>query len=120
MLEFTSRIARCSGVALLSSTIASHAAFGVAHDAAVAGGIGELGAENRGGGFAAAVRIEQSGERFGAQQRRVARNHDRELRALANRAPRDLHGVAGAALRLLHDGLRAETCSATRGRLPSA
>ena len=59
-----------------------HAAFGVAHDAAVIRGVVEFRAENRGGGFAAAVRIEQSGERLRAQQRRVARKHNRQLRAL--------------------------------------
>ena len=89
------------------------AAFGVAHDPAVRAGIGKLGGENRGGGFAAAVRIEQGRERFGAQQRRVAGEHDRELRAFANRAPRDLHGVPRAALRFLQDRVCAPSCSAS-------
>ena len=86
-----------------------HAPFGIAHDAAIIGGIVKFGGENRGGSFAAAVRVEKRGKSFSAQQRRIARNNDRNLRAFANGAPRDLHRVAGAALRLLQNGLRAKS-----------
>jgi len=85
-----------------------HAAFGVAQDPAVAGWIGKLGAQNRGCGFAPAVRIEKRGKSFGAQQRRIARQDNHELRALANGAARDLHRMARPALRLLQDGMSAK------------
>ena len=71
-------------------------------------GIGKLGAQNRSGGFAAAMRVDESGKRFSAEQRRIAGQHDGKLRALANRAASHLHGVTGAALRMLENRLRVE------------
>src|SRR5579863_1164826 len=85
-----------------------HAALGIADDAAIVRGIVEFGGENRCRGFASAVRIEQRGKGRGAQQRSVTRDDNRQFGALANRAPRNLDGVARSALRLLKNRLRAE------------
>src|ERR1700675_1228001 len=85
-----------------------HAALGIANDAAIVRGIVEYGGENRRGGFASAVRVEQGGKRCGAQQRSVPRDDNHQFGALANRAPRNLDGVARSALRLLKNRLRAE------------
>ena len=85
-----------------------HAALLVANDAAIAAGIFNFGGEDSGGGFSAAVRVDERGESFSAQKRRVARKNHGKLGAAFNGAARDLHGVAGATLRLLQNGLRTQ------------
>jgi len=84
-----------------------HAAVAAAHDASVAGRVGEHGGEDGGCGVAGAVRAQQVSQRLGADQRGVARYDDCDLRA-ADGAARDQHGVAGAVLRLLENGLCAQ------------
>ena len=54
------------------------------------------------------MRARQRGNRFRADQRRVARKNHRKLRARGNRPPRHQHGVARPALRLLQYRLDAE------------
>jgi hypothetical protein len=85
-----------------------HAAFGIAQDSAIIRRIVEFGGEDRRSRFAAAMRIEQRRKSFGAKERRIARYDKHNLRASADRAPCDLHGVASAALRLLQNGLRSK------------
>ena len=89
MLELTSRMARCSGVAAFSSTMACTRPSVSRNDAPVIGGVIEFGAQNRGRRFTATVRIEQRCQSFRPQQRRVARNHDaRAWRSCESRAAR--------------------------------
>jgi len=52
--------------------------------------------------------IEKRRKRLAAQQRSVSRHHERELCALANRTPRNLHGMPGSMLRFLQNHLRAK------------
>src|SRR6202035_2289577 len=78
-----------------------YAPFWVPKNAPVIGGIVQFGAENGCRCFAPAVRVEQGRERFGPQERRVARYHDGDFRAGAYRAPRNLQRVSRASLRLL-------------------
>lgn len=54
------------------------------------------------------MRVEERCKSFCPQKRSIARNDKRQLRASANRATRDLHGVPCAALRLLQNCLRAK------------
>jgi len=77
---------------------------GLAQDAAVAGGIGEDGGEDGGGGVAGLVFLEQGAKSFRADERRVAGKHDDVFR-VADGAFGNEHGVAGAVLRLLQNGL---------------
>ena len=100
------RAARASGA--LSSTIASTRPSASRTMRPYVAGIVNFGAENCGRGFSAAVGIEERGQSFGAQQRRVAGKDDRQLGDFANGTPGDLQGVAGAALGLLQDCLRAQ------------
>ena len=108
MLELISRIARWSSVSAESSTIADNRAVVAPHDAPIARGIFDFGGKNRRGGAGFPVRARQRGERFRADQRRIARQQDGELRARGNRAPRHQHRVARAALRLLQHCLHAQ------------
>ena len=81
----------------------------ITNDAAVTSGIFEHGGEQRGGCGTRFVPAGERGERFRADQRGVAGNDQRVLRAgFHQRIASDLHGVARAALRHLHDGLCAE------------
>jgi hypothetical protein len=54
------------------------------------------------------MRVEQGCKGFSSQKRSIAGYDKRKLRALADGPLRDLHGVAGTALRLLQNGLRAK------------
>jgi hypothetical protein len=71
------------------------------HNASVTRGIFNFSGKYRGGGAAFAVRPRQCGNRFGANQRGVARQQNHEFSARRNGASRHEHGVPGPALRLL-------------------
>src|SRR5882757_5081587 len=81
-----------------------HRAFGFAQDASVAAGITDHRGQYGYGGVRSAVRGDHGAQRLGADQWRVARQDQGDFR-LAHRAARDLHGMTGAALRLLHYAL---------------
>ena len=85
-----------------------HTAFGISNDAAIVRRVAEFSAENRGGRFAAPVRIQKSRERLGPQQRRVARHDDDYFCGLANFSTGDLESVTCPALRLLKHGFGAQ------------
>ncbi len=80
---------------------------GFAEDAAVAGGIGEDGGEDGGGGVAGFVFLEEGAKSFGANERRVTGKND-DVLGVADGALGNEQGVAGAVLRLLQNDFRAE------------
>ncbi len=80
---------------------AAHAALGVAHDAAITGGIGQHFGQH---GGALAARVQKALKRFRLHQRHVAVQHQRHIvLAVAFQQLRHglLHGVTRALLRLL-------------------
>ncbi len=80
---------------------AAHVAVGVAHDAAIARGIGQHFGQH---GGALAARVQQTLQRFGLHQRHVAVQHQRDVvLAVAFQQQRHglLHGMTRALLRLL-------------------
>ena len=86
---------------------AADLAGGVAHDAAVAGGIVQHLGEH---GGAIAARGQQAAQRVGLHQRHVAVQHQRHIVlavALEQQRHGLLHGVAGALLRLLQREVQA-------------
>ena len=85
-----------------------HRATRLADNPAVTGRIIELGGKNRGRGLPRAMQIQQPGQSLRTNQRSVAGKHHHILRARSNGPPRHLHGVAGAGLRLLQHGFRAQ------------
>ena len=86
---------------------ALNAAARVAHDAPVAGGVVELGGEQRGRGVGETVLGREDRERFGAQQGDVGAKHDHVVvvDGVGERGECDARGVAGAARDALLDEL---------------
>ena len=85
------------------------AAFGVANDSAVVRRIFEDRAQNCGGGLLLMVRFDELFQGFGAEERRIAGHHEDVFRGLADFAARNLKSVASALLRLLQNGIGAES-----------
>ena len=82
-------------------------------DAAVAGGVVDAGGEDRAGGAGVAVLGHEGGHGLGAQQRRVAREHEHVAVVLVvvvvgEAGEPDRDGVAGALLAVLLDELEAQ------------
>ena len=93
MPVLTSRISALLLVGVLLLDDAGDAAFGIAHHAAVAGGIGQVGDQHRD----AARRGEQALQRLGADQRHIAVEHQ-YARVVGHVRHRLLHRMAGTEL----------------------
>ena len=76
---------------------------GFAEDAAIAGRVGKDGGENGGRGVGGFVFLDERAKGFRADQGRIARENNDES-GVADFAPGNQQGVAGALLRLLQDG----------------
>ena len=101
-----SRIARSSSSASRSSTMRGDVAVLAPHHPAVAGWVGDLGAEHGAGGVPFAVEGDQVGDGLGSQQRRVAGQDDHVAVVLVQRVvgearEPDAHRVARPPLDLL-------------------
>ena len=79
-----------------------HGAVGAADDPAVDARVGRLGGQDRGRGLLAVMRLDESLEELGRQQRRVAGEHEHVSGVVAERLARDADGVARAERRLLN------------------